>query len=58
MHYKREGQNAGTLTNLETVDAFLKEAALPVERIPKLSLKISDLSEEEQKIILLDIKEK
>ncbi len=58
MHYKREGQNAPTLSNLETVDAFLKEAALPVERIPKLSVKISDLSEEEQKVILLEIKEK
>ena len=58
MHYKKEGINKGTLSNLESVDAFLKEVALPVERIPKLSIKISDLSEEEQKIVLLDIKEK
>ena len=57
MHYKNEGAN-GKVTNLEPLEPFLKESAISVERMPKLSVKISDISSEEQKIILLDVKEK
>ena len=55
MHYKEEGVKQEAFEKLETVDNFLKEMGLTVEKLPKLSLKVSDLTEE-QKVVLLERK--
>lgn len=54
MHYKVAGM-ASTFDKLSTVDEYLKGSNITVEKLPKLSLKFTDLGEE-QKIILLEKK--
>jgi L-ascorbate metabolism protein UlaG (beta-lactamase superfamily) len=53
MHYQVQGLNAETFSKLEPVDNFLKEVGLSVEKTQKLSLKLSDLTED-QKVIVLE----
>lgn len=55
MHYFFEGINKDYFEGLLPVDNFLNEAGLPIERLPKLSVKLSDLTED-QKIVLLERK--
>jgi L-ascorbate metabolism protein UlaG (beta-lactamase superfamily) len=55
MHYKRPEQNSVS-SNLESVDTFLKAVELTTEKLPKLSIKITDLSEGTSKIVLLETK--
>jgi len=55
MHYKQKGMNEEAFGLLKTVDEFLSEIGLPVERLPKLSIKYSDIGED-QKIIVLESK--
>ena len=55
MHFVQGGTNPAFSEKLEPVEPFLKELGLTVEKLPKLSIKLSDLGEE-QKIILLEKK--
>jgi len=55
MHYKTPGLNPDTFGELSSVDEFLKETGLPVERIEKLSIKKSELGEE-MKVVVLEKK--
>jgi len=55
MHYRRDGINEDVFGKLSGVDVFVKAMGLPSENLPKLSVKKSELSED-QKIILLEIK--
>ncbi len=55
MHFKKEGQNVSTFGGLSSVDEFLNLIGLPVERMEKLSIKRSELTEE-QKVIVLERK--
>jgi len=56
MHYKMQNQK-GKAANLISPDEFLKELSLPVEKAGKLMVKISDISTEEQKVVLLDVRD-
>lgn len=55
MHYFFEGINKEYFDGLLPVDNFLSEMGLPVEKLPKLSLKLADLTED-QKVVLLERK--
>ena len=56
MHYQEEGLNADAFGKLLPKDPFLKEMGLPVENLPKLSIKKEELGEE-QKIVVLTKKD-
>jgi L-ascorbate metabolism protein UlaG (beta-lactamase superfamily) len=53
MHYKVSGLDEKTFGKLSTVEPFLSDLGLSVERMQKLSIKKSDL-DEEQKIVILE----
>lgn len=55
MSFKMPGMNEKMYGNLSTVDDFLKEIGLPIEKMGKLSVKSSEISEE-QKVIVLEVK--
>lgn len=55
MHYFFEGINKEYFGGLLPVEDFLNEVSLPVERISKILLKSSDLTED-QKVVLLERK--
>ena len=55
MHYYIEGMDENTFGKLAKVDAFVTEIGLSVERLEKLSIKKSEIGEE-QKIIVLERK--
>ena len=55
IHYFFEGINKEYFGGLLPVDSFLSEMGLPVEKLPKLSLKLADLAED-QKVVLLERK--
>jgi L-ascorbate metabolism protein UlaG (beta-lactamase superfamily) len=55
MHYGSPELNQETFAKLEAVEVFLKEVGLPVERLPKLSLKKEELAGN-QKVVVLDRK--
>jgi len=56
MHYLTPGLNPERFGKLQKVEEFLTATGLPVEKMDKLSLKKSDISEESKKIVLLEIK--
>ena len=55
MHFKVEGMNVEVFSKFEPVESFLKEVSLPVEKLPKLSLKKEELGED-QKVVVLEKK--
>ena len=55
MHYKISGINQEVFGELATVDDFLREVSLPVERLEKLSIKKNELGEE-MKVVVLEKK--
>lgn len=58
MHYAQEGLNPQTFANIEPVEAFLKTSGLPVEPMPRLSIKKEDILEDQNiKIIVLEKKQ-
>lgn len=54
MHYKMKGM-AASFDKISSVDGFLSEAGLPVEKAKKLSVRKSDVGEE-MKVVVLEIK--
>ncbi len=56
MHYQVPGLNPQTFAKLRAVDDFLKEVGLMVERLPKLTIKKEDITEEMQKVVVLEKK--
>ncbi len=57
MHYKVPGMNEANFTGLMEKEAFLKEIGKTVEVLPKLSIKNSDIIEEQStKVIVLERK--
>lgn len=57
MHYKEPGMKEDLASKLAPVDTFLKEVALPVERVGKFSIKKGEINEEEQKVVVMDVKQ-
>jgi L-ascorbate metabolism protein UlaG (beta-lactamase superfamily) len=55
MHYHIPELNQETFSGLTPVEEFLKAAALPVEKLPKLSIKQNEIGED-RKIVLLDLR--
>jgi L-ascorbate metabolism protein UlaG (beta-lactamase superfamily) len=56
MHYKSLGLNPDLARKLSSVEDFLTESGLSVERMDKLSVKKSDIPDEGQKIVVLEKK--
>lgn len=57
MHYSVPGLNPQTFTGLEPVEPFLKEIGMPVENLPKFSLKREDILDDQgSKVIILEKK--
>lgn len=56
MHFKTEDHKGETFDSMSTVEDFLKEIGLRVERLPKLSVKAGELSSEDQHIVVLSQK--
>jgi L-ascorbate metabolism protein UlaG (beta-lactamase superfamily) len=56
MHYQVPGLNPATFAKLKSVDGFLKDVGLTVERLPKLVLKKEDITEDMQKVVVLEKK--
>jgi L-ascorbate metabolism protein UlaG (beta-lactamase superfamily) len=57
MHYQQSGLNSEDFAELEPVETFLKETGLPVENLPKFSLKKEDILEDQNtKVIVLEKK--
>lgn len=54
MHYKQEGLKADLASKLASVEDFLKEVGLNVERAEKLSIKKNEINEEDHKVIVLE----
>lgn len=52
MHYQEEGLNQQMFSKLSPVDEFLKEIGTSVEKLPKLSIKDVDITEETKVIVL------
>lgn len=52
MHYQVKGLNQKVFSALRPIDDFLKAVELPVERMDKLSLKATELTEESKVVIL------
>ncbi|OGM08631.1 hypothetical protein A2159_03745 [Candidatus Woesebacteria bacterium RBG_13_34_9] len=55
MHYKVEGINSEIFGKLDTVDSFLKEIAITIEKVEKLSIKANELGDE-QKVVVFERK--
>ncbi len=55
MHYQEEGLNQTNFGHLNTYDEFVKDMGLPVETLPKLSIKKEEFGEE-QKVVVLERK--
>jgi L-ascorbate metabolism protein UlaG (beta-lactamase superfamily) len=55
MHYKVPGMKED-FAKLAPVETFLKEIGLTVERADKFSIKKSDITEEDEKVIVLEVK--
>ncbi len=55
MHYMVEGLNPQTFEGLEKVEEFVNAAGVPSETVDKLTIKKSDIGEE-QKIVILEKK--
>jgi L-ascorbate metabolism protein UlaG (beta-lactamase superfamily) len=56
MHYKVDGMT-DTFSALQPLDAFLKEVGIPSETLPKLSIKKSEMQEDQNtKVIVLERK--
>jgi len=53
MHFQEAGLNQTEFSKLESVDEFLKESGMTVEKLPKLSVKDVDIGED-SRIILLE----
>ncbi len=56
MHYQTPGLNPQGFAKLAGVDEFLKAVGLSVERLPKLSIKKEDITEDVQKVVVLEKK--
>ena len=57
MHYKMEGMNPASFDKLEPIETFLKESGLPVENLPKFTIKKEDiLDDQNTKVIVLEKK--
>jgi L-ascorbate metabolism protein UlaG (beta-lactamase superfamily) len=56
MHFKPEGVNNETLNNLSSVEDFIKESGLRVEKMPKLVIKGGDIKSEEEYAVILEKK--
>jgi L-ascorbate metabolism protein UlaG (beta-lactamase superfamily) len=57
MHYKATGLNPETFAEIEPIETFLKESGIPVEQMPKFSLKKEDILEDQNtKVIVLEKK--
>lgn len=56
MHFAVPGLNSTNFAKLASVDGFLKEVGLNVERLPKLTIKKEEIIEEEQKVVVLEKK--
>jgi L-ascorbate metabolism protein UlaG (beta-lactamase superfamily) len=57
MHYNLAGVNPANLGKLEPVETFLKESGLPVENLPKFTIKKEDILEDQNtKVIVLEKK--
>jgi len=56
MHYKTKDINPEVFGELETEEAFLTEAGMVVERLPKLTVKKDDIGED-KKVVVLEIKQ-
>lgn len=57
MHYKVPGLKEDAFSKLESPDSFLKETGLPVENLPKFSIKKEDIIEDQStKVIVLSAK--
>ena len=56
MHYQTPGLNAQGFAKLTGVQEFLKALGLSVECLPKLSIKKEDITEEMQKVVVLEKK--
>lgn len=57
MHYQTSGLSPESFAKLVPVENFLKESALPVENLPKFSVKKEDILEDQStKIIVLEKK--
>jgi L-ascorbate metabolism protein UlaG (beta-lactamase superfamily) len=57
MHYKVDGLNPQISEKLESVDSFIKEIGMPVENMPKFSIRREDIIEDQgSKVIVLNTK--
>ena len=56
MHYQVPGLNPAGFAKLKGVDDFLKEVGFTVERLPKLVLKKEEITEDMQKVVVLEKK--
>lgn len=57
MHYKADGMSPDLAEKLEPAETFLKESGLPVENLPKFTLKKEDIMEDQNtKVIVLATK--
>ena len=56
MHFWEEGMNKEAFEKLKSVDEFLKESGMSVEKMPKLSIKDIDMGDD-SKVVLLERKE-
>jgi len=56
MHFKPEGVDNEILNKLATLDEFLKESDLRVEKLPKLNIKEGDIVSDEEYAVVLEKK--
>lgn len=56
MHYKPDGVQNEILDKLISVDEFLRESGLRVEKLPKLSIKEGDILSDEEYAVVLEKK--
>lgn len=56
MHYQVPDLNSATFSKLRGVEDFVKDVGLTVERLPKLVLKKEDITEDMQKVVVLEKK--
>ena len=56
MHFKTDGLNPELSKNLSSVDAFIQESGLRVEKLPKLNIKEGDINSEDEYAVILEKK--
>jgi L-ascorbate metabolism protein UlaG (beta-lactamase superfamily) len=56
MHFLAEGMNMDNFGKISKLDSFLSEVGLNIEKTEKLSLKLTDLTEDMQKVVVLENK--